>query len=474
MLDHNYSVKIGRKRGACSHCSGNGHVCDGSKASKVVGGSSSSRSSSSSQCCDKCGKIEHSTEDCLYFKGDREQHPDATTRHNGYYSDVSAQPDIVGTLNDKDKDGHCLFRSLGNFNFGVSGLWRCLQLRRELAEYQLRNPTMQVYGTTTCTYEEYVRQEKKNQRLDEYVLSMKDSSKYGGAFEMDAFSKMKRKRVIVYVKKGGVWTCWLVIGKDYGPENDVRLGFVNNNHYGSLLLNVNATQKLRATEAKAAEEGTKRKEKAAQKAKKDAEDKKKQEEKAAQKAKNAAINKKAAEAAAAVEAAKASNAAKVLADIEVQKQAEQATIVEAASKVRAAVEAAKAANAAKVLAEQARIVEAASKVRATFEAAKAATAAKVLADIEKEIEDKRKAETATKILADEIPQGIRAAADYEKACDLFKKLSPGTAHLCKVSSVHVSSAQNIAAVYSWCSVYCLLWCVRFAVIWVLLWLLATM
>ena len=85
------SVKIGRKRGACSHCSGNGHVCDGSKASKVVGGSSSS-SSSSSQCCDRCGEEEHRTGDRPHFIGGREQHPAATTRRSGYKSDVSAHP----------------------------------------------------------------------------------------------------------------------------------------------------------------------------------------------------------------------------------------------------------------------------------------------------------------------------------------------------------------------------------------------
>ena len=44
--------------------------------------------------------------------------------------------------------------------------------------------------------------------MNDYVLSMTDTTKYGGAFEMDAFSKMKRKRVIVYVKRGGVWTCY--------------------------------------------------------------------------------------------------------------------------------------------------------------------------------------------------------------------------------------------------------------------------
>ena len=379
------SDSISRKRAACYRCSGNGHMCNGSKASR-----SSSSSSSTRLICEKCDK-EHCTNDCPHFKDDRGQHPDATTRRGGYISDVSAHPDIAATVVQKDGDGHCLFRSLGNYPNGDQGWSRTMQLRNQIAKYQKDHPTMRVYGTAAknSTFEEYVLEEK-GETMDHYAFLMTDTTRYGGAFEIDAFSKMNKKRVIVYVKSGKVWTPWLVVGEDYGEEDVVRLGFVDNNHYVRLVLNVKATQKLRATEAKAAEEENKRKEKAARKMKKDA------------------INKKTAEAAAALEAAKVATAAKVLADIEVQK------------------------------------------------------------------EDKRQAETAAKILADEIPQGIRAAADYEKACDLFKKLSPGTEHLCKVSSVRVSCAQSTAAMYSWCSVYCLLWCVRFAAIWVLLWLLATM
>ena len=155
---------ISRKRAACYHCSGNGHMCDGSKAFR-----SSSSSSSTRLICEKCDK-EHCTNVCPHFKDNRGHHSDATTRRGGYISGVSAQPEIVAAVKEKDMDEHCLYRSLGDFNLGVNGLWRCLQLRHELAEYQKRNPTMQVHGTTTCTYEEYVRQEKKNQGLNEYVL----------------------------------------------------------------------------------------------------------------------------------------------------------------------------------------------------------------------------------------------------------------------------------------------------------------
>ena len=86
-------------------------------------------------------------------------------------------------------------------------------------------------------------------------------------------------------------TPWLVIGKDCGEENIVRLGYFPN-HYVRLVLNVKATQKLRATEAKAAKEGTKREVKAEQKAKQDTEDNKQREDKAAQKAKKEAEDKK--------------------------------------------------------------------------------------------------------------------------------------------------------------------------------------
>ena len=62
---------------------------------------------------------------------------------------------------------------------------------------------MRVYGTAAenSTFVEYIFEEK-HVSLDEYTSSMMDSEFYGGAFEIDAFSKIYGKRVIVYVQNG--------------------------------------------------------------------------------------------------------------------------------------------------------------------------------------------------------------------------------------------------------------------------------
>ena len=87
---------------------------------------------------------------------------------------------------------------------------------------------MKVYGTaeTNSTFQQYIYEEK-DAALDDYTFLMTNSAVYGGAFEIDAFSKIYGKRVIVYVQNGKKWTPWLVIGKDCGEENIVRLGYLN-------------------------------------------------------------------------------------------------------------------------------------------------------------------------------------------------------------------------------------------------------
>ena len=135
-----------------------------------------------------------------------------------------------------------------------------MQLRNQIARFQHDNPTMQVYGTaeTNSTFQQYIYEEK-DAALDDYTFLMTNSAVYGGAFEIDAFSKIYGKRVIVYVQNGKKWTPWLVIGKDCGEENIVRLGYLNlaggsnNNHYVRLVLGVIGTEALRAKEAAPAE-----------------------------------------------------------------------------------------------------------------------------------------------------------------------------------------------------------------------------
>jgi hypothetical protein len=74
-------------------------------------------------------------------------------------------------VKEKDPDGNCLYRALGDYPQGAKGSPRCIQLRNTLAKYQKDNPNMQVFGTgaVNSTFEEYVLDEMK-ENLDHYAF----------------------------------------------------------------------------------------------------------------------------------------------------------------------------------------------------------------------------------------------------------------------------------------------------------------
>ena len=82
-----------------------------------------------------------------------------------------------------------------------------------------------MYGTaeTNSTFQQYIYEEK-DAALDDYTFLMMNSAVYGGAFEIDAFSEIHGKRVIVYVQNGKKWTPWLVIGKIAARKTLCALG----------------------------------------------------------------------------------------------------------------------------------------------------------------------------------------------------------------------------------------------------------
>ena len=81
--------------------------------------------------------------------------------------------------------------TLGDYPNGGQGWSRTMQLRNQIARFQQDNPTMQMYGTaeTNSTFQLFIYEEM-GAALDDYTSLMMNSAEYGGAFEIDAFSKI--------------------------------------------------------------------------------------------------------------------------------------------------------------------------------------------------------------------------------------------------------------------------------------------
>mgnify|MGYP003385727017 CR=1 FL=1 len=97
--------------------------------------------------CDKCdGK--HATDNCPYFKKDREKHADATSRGKGLGSASSVLPGATiknGRVVRQPGDGSCLFHSMA-YGLGL-GLGSANSLRAEICQFIVANPGMKISDT---------------------------------------------------------------------------------------------------------------------------------------------------------------------------------------------------------------------------------------------------------------------------------------------------------------------------------------
>jgi len=161
------------------------------------GGSSSSGSTGST--CDKCdGK--HPTDKCPHYHREREKHKDAWVNYGckgamhhmgssgGNYTLRSAR--VIR----QPGDGSCLFHSL---NHGLGSGSSAQALRREIAGFLQRNPSLEISGDTL---EEWVRWDA-NSSVNEYARRMAVGG-WGGGIEMAACSLLKNVNVHVYENSG--------------------------------------------------------------------------------------------------------------------------------------------------------------------------------------------------------------------------------------------------------------------------------
>jgi len=149
--------------------------------------------------CDKCdGK--HRTDQCPYFRGDREKHRDAWVNYgckgNPHQMGASGGNFVLrqARVIRQPGDGNCLFHSLSH---GLQPGTSAQALRREIATFLKQNPALQIAGDTL---EEWVRWDS-NSSVSSYARRMAVSG-WGGGIEMACCSLLKKVNVHVYEGMG--------------------------------------------------------------------------------------------------------------------------------------------------------------------------------------------------------------------------------------------------------------------------------
>lgn len=149
--------------------------------------------------CDRCdGK--HPTSECPYFKGERDDHPDARLGKLGLsITDEEKGPKylINSRVVKQPGDGSCLFHSLA---FGlrekklsaVSGK----QLRRKICDYMKTNPSQLISGNKLSQWIKW----DANRSVRSYVSRMRGGA-WGGGIEMAVLALMKKVEIQVFQKE---------------------------------------------------------------------------------------------------------------------------------------------------------------------------------------------------------------------------------------------------------------------------------
>mmetsp|Transcript_25846 Transcript_25846/g.74471 ORF Transcript_25846/g.74471 Transcript_25846/m.74471 type:complete len:384 (+) Transcript_25846:209-1360(+) len=177
------------------------HGFSGQAGGAAATGGDAARCSTST--CDKCdGK--HPSDRCPHFHKDREKHKDAWVNYgrkgNPHQMGASGGNFVLRSARviRQPGDGSCLFHSLchGLRSCSTVGC-RADALRRELAQFLQRNPSLQIAGDTL---EEWVRWDS-NSTVADYARRMAISG-WGGGIEMACCSVLKSVNVHVYENVG--------------------------------------------------------------------------------------------------------------------------------------------------------------------------------------------------------------------------------------------------------------------------------
>ena len=165
-------------------------------------------------CCDKCdGK--HATDDCPYYKKNRDSHPDA---QKNFYKKLGGTSSLPGQTLRSAKvirqpgDGSCLFHSMSH---GLSE-GNASRLRAEICEFIRTNPQHRICETPL---EDWIKWDSGGS-CGAYASKMSRGG-WGGGIEMAVTSHIKACNVHVY-ERGGIMGGFRRISAFDHPDNPER------------------------------------------------------------------------------------------------------------------------------------------------------------------------------------------------------------------------------------------------------------
>jgi hypothetical protein len=187
--------------------------------------------------CDKCDGP-HATEACPHFKKTRENHKDAWANYG------NQRPRQLGCEKGsklfvkhgqevrQPGDGSCLFHSLCfGLNGGRSnGRFTARQLRKDLANFVMRNPGKEVAGDTL---EEWVRWDARSS-VSAYTRRMA-SGGWGGGIEMAACCLSHKVNVHVYERRRGGFERISCFNSPQPTKQTIHVLYQGGVHYDALV-----------------------------------------------------------------------------------------------------------------------------------------------------------------------------------------------------------------------------------------------
>jgi len=180
--------------------------------------------------CDKCDGP-HVTDQCPWFKKDREAHPDASKPKQ-----LLNQPNgPVEILKDarvvrQPADGSCLFHSLA---YGLKDGSTAFSLRNKISSFIRDNPKQSFCDSPL---EDWVKWDA-NCSVNEYAMRMASPSQWGGGIEMAVLSHLAQATVLVYEQnKGGSGHKRIGTFEIKGNKKVVRIVYQGGVHYDALEL----------------------------------------------------------------------------------------------------------------------------------------------------------------------------------------------------------------------------------------------
>jgi hypothetical protein len=214
----------GREPPSSSGGSGKGGVKAG--AEKTGGGG---QEKEKPLCCDKCdGK--HETDNCPYYKKQRESHPDA--QKNGWKK-IGGTSSLPGAMLRNARvvrqpgDGSCLFHSM---SYGLKDGSTASTLRAEICSYIDKNPSTPICETPLSDWVKW----DSGVTCREYGRKMSRGA-WGGGIEMACASLLKGVNVHVYERVGGGFKRISAFDHPSRPESrkTVRVLYCGGVHYGA-------------------------------------------------------------------------------------------------------------------------------------------------------------------------------------------------------------------------------------------------